>query len=88
MPVIDDNDDGPSISICCNCGFRQEVVVLCLESILADSIDPDYGSSLTSQRRQDIIAGRLCLDSCDPTAAGAEHFMHHHGVVVHDCLLT
>ena len=37
--------------------LRQEVVVMCLESILTDSIDIDYGSVLSSQRKQDIIAG-------------------------------
>lgn len=30
---------------------------MCLESILTDSIDIDYGSVLSSQRKQDIIAG-------------------------------
>ena len=44
---------------------RQEVVVMCLEYVLTDSIDIDYGSVLSSQRKQDIIAGiYLCIHLC------------------------
>jgi len=54
---------------------RQEVVVMCLEYVLTDSIDIDYGSVLSSQRKQDIIAG--ITSSQESLFNTSFHFLQH-----------